>query len=164
MPVQHHHAHVVSCLVDAGVGRPEPTIGVAFDGTGCGPAGDLWGGEFLRSTCWASAAPVTCARSRSPAARRRSASRGASALAALLDAGLPDRPLLGAVDPASARGSAQLAPTALPRATGAGRWFDAVAALCGVRDAISYEGQAAIELEALASGASRSVPVRSSSR
>ncbi len=46
IPVQHHHAHVVSCLVDAG-GHPGRTIGVAFDGTGCGPAGDLWGGEFL---------------------------------------------------------------------------------------------------------------------
>ena len=45
--VQHHHAHVVSCLVDAGVALAGPAIGVAFDGTGCGPAGDLWGGEFL---------------------------------------------------------------------------------------------------------------------
>lgn len=45
IPVQHHHAHIVSCLVDNKI--QEPVIGVSFDGTGYGTDGHLWGGEFL---------------------------------------------------------------------------------------------------------------------
>ncbi|HET6982793.1 MAG TPA: carbamoyltransferase HypF, partial [Myxococcaceae bacterium] len=147
--VQHHHAHVVSCLVDAGVTLDRPAIGVAFDGTGCGPAGDLWGGEFLvfdwtgferRGHLRPLALPGGEAAIREP---------WRLALAALHDAGLPEQMLLVAIDPLRRARVAQLLPRAV-RATGAGRWFDAAAALCGFGGAISYEGQAAIELEALA--------------
>jgi hydrogenase maturation protein HypF len=148
VPVQHHHAHVVSCLVDAGATLDAPAIGVAFDGTGCGPEGDLWGGEFLlfdwmgferRGHLRPLALPGGEAAIREP---------WRLALAALHDAGLPEQLLPVAVDPLRRARVAQLLPRSV-RATGAGRWFDAVAALCGFGGSISYEGQAAIELEAL---------------
>ncbi len=143
-PVQHHHAHLAACLVDNGASGP--VIGVAFDGTGCGPAGDLWGGEILLAdlvgfTRLAHLRPLALVGGE---AAIREPWRLAAA--ALVDAGLPlDRlarfPRLAQI--------VRLIDRA-PRATGAGRWFDAVAALCGLRDAITYEGQAAIELEAVA--------------
>lgn len=145
-PVQHHHAHIASCLVDNG--RIGPVLGVAFDGTGCGPAGDLWGGEILHAdlagfTRLGHLRPIALiggeAAIREP---------WRLAAAALLDAELPLDPL-ARIDPARRKALARLYHRA-PRATGAGRWFDAVAALCGVRDTISYEGQAAVELEAIA--------------
>jgi hydrogenase maturation protein HypF len=144
--VQHHHAHIASCLVENG--HFAPAIGIAFDGTGCGPAGDLWGGEILQvdlvgarrlGHLRAIALPGAAAAIREP---------WRLAVAALLDAGLP-LAHMRRIPAGRLAGVASLVARA-PRATGAGRWFDAVAALCGVRDAISYEGQAAVELEALA--------------
>jgi hydrogenase maturation protein HypF len=145
-PVQHHHAHIASCLVDNG--RVGPVLGVAFDGTGCGPAGDVWGGEILHAdltgfTRLGHLRPIALVGGE---AAIREPWRLAAA--ALLDAEL-SLESLSRVDPARLRAIAGLYRRA-PRATGAGRWFDAVAALCGVRDVISYEGQAAVELEALA--------------
>ena len=147
--VQHHHAHVASCLAEHG--RTSPAIGVAFDGTGCGPDGDLWGGEVLL----ADLAGFTRAGHLRPialpggeAAIREPWRLG---LAALLDAGAPLAPF-DDVDAARRAGVERLIARqfATPMATGAGRWFDAIAAIVGLLRAISYEGQAAIELEAIA--------------
>jgi hydrogenase maturation protein HypF len=145
-PVQHHHAHVASCLVDNG--RQGPVIGVAFDGTGCGPAGDLWGGEVLLCdlvgfTRLAHLRPIALCGGE---AAIREPWRLAAA--ALLDAGMDLAPL-ARIDE-RLRGAISTLYERAPRATGAGRWFDAAAALAGVRDVISYEGQAAMELEAVA--------------
>jgi hydrogenase maturation protein HypF len=147
IPVQHHHAHVASCLAENG--HQGPVLGVAFDGTGCGPEGALWGGEFLLADLrgfkrLGHLRPL-------PLAGGESAIREPwrLALAALLDAGLP-LDLLGRIDGKKRDLVRRLTQTRAPLATGAGRWFDAVAALCAVRDRISYEGQAAIELEAVA--------------
>jgi len=166
--VQHHHAHVASCLADNGwtagsggdgAGRDRRVIGVAFDGTGYGTDGTLWGGEFLIAdyTGFERAghlAPV-------PLPGGQAAIRQPWRMAAAyLDA-------LGALDVAGLdvlrRNSAQWpAIVAMarkgvnaPLTSSAGRLFDAVAALLGVRDAINYEGQAAIELEQLADPAER---------
>lgn len=147
--VQHHHAHIASCLVENG--RSGPVIGVAFDGTGCGPAGDLWGGEVLLADFagfqrLGHLRPIALAGGE---AAIREPWR--LAVAALLDA---NEPVDRAADPRRAA-VARLVErkVASPLATGAGRWFDAFAALLGVRDRITYEAQAAIELDALASRA-----------
>jgi hydrogenase maturation protein HypF len=148
--VQHHHAHVAACLAEHG--RAGPAIGVAFDGTGCGPAGDLWGGEVLLADLrgferLGHLRPIALAGGE---AAIREPWR--LAVAALLDAEEP----IDLVGDARCRTIARLVSRGVvaPRATGAGRWFDAFAALLGVRDRISYEAQAAIELEALAAGSS----------
>ncbi|HVV82453.1 MAG TPA: carbamoyltransferase HypF [Kofleriaceae bacterium] len=148
--VQHHHAHVAACLAEHG--RTERVTGVAFDGTGLGDDGRLWGGEILD-------ADLATAR-RLGHLRPLALAGGEAAIrapwrlaaAALLDAGLPLEHLDGTgVDAVERKRIAGLLSTDLPpRATGAGRWFDAVAALLGVAREISYDGQAATQLEALA--------------
>ena len=146
--VQHHHAHIASCLAENGF--HDPAIGVAFDGTGCGPAGEAWGGEFLLADLagfrrLGHLRPIALAGGE--AAIRAPWRLG---LAALRDAGAGDA-LLGRIDPRKrALVDRMLAGGTAPLATGAGRWFDAVSALCGIREEISYEGQGAIELEAVA--------------
>lgn len=142
--VQHHHAHIASCMAENG--RTGPLIGVAFDGTGCGPSGELWGGEFLicdlesfrrAGHVRAIALPGGEAAIREP---------WRLAVAAQLDAGV-------AVPETNRRRLvAQMIQQRVnaPDATSVGRWFDAVAALCGLRETITFEGQAAMELEAIA--------------
>ncbi len=144
--VQHHHAHVASCLVENG--RLDEVIGVAWDGTGHGPDGTVWGGEFLRAdlsrfTRVARLRPVALAGG--DAAVREG---WRMAVAHVMDAKL---------DPArvKARGCRTVARmietgTGTVPTSSMGRLFDAVASLAGVRHASSYEGQAALELEALA--------------
>lgn len=149
-PVQHHHAHIASCLAEhRHRGR---VIGVAWDGTGCGPAGDLWGGEILLADLagfqrLGHLRPIALVGGE---AAIREPWR--LALAALTDAGISSD-CLARVDPERLNAARQLLGKRIsaPLSTGAGRWFDAVSALCGVRHEISYEGQAAIELEAIAS-------------
>ena len=151
--VQHHHAHVAACMVEHG--RTEPVLGIAYDGLGYGPDGSLWGGEMLVAdfSSWHRVAhllPVrmpggvaairepwrmgavwsAAAVGREEAARRMQTSGvDATTVAAVLD--LAERP-------------------SSPVTTSAGRLFDAVATLLGGRQRVSYEAQAAIELEAMA--------------
>lgn len=144
--VQHHHAHVVACLVEHG--HRGPAIGVAFDGTGYGPDGAMWGGEFLRAdlrsfTRLGTLRPLSLLGGE--AAVRQP---WRLALAALLDAGEPLDLLPGNL-PLEALRRMHAHQLGVP-SHGAGRWFDAVAALCGLRHEVSYEGQAAAELEAIA--------------
>jgi len=150
VPVQHHHAHVASCMVEHG--RADSVIGVVFDGTGLGDDGTLWGGEFLLCSLRDShrlghLRPIALAGGE--AAIREPWRLG---LAALRDAGCETLPRVDP-DPAKVLAVERLLGDA-PKATGAGRWFDAVAAICGLRGEITYEGQAAMELEAAALGAS----------
>jgi hydrogenase maturation protein HypF len=149
--VQHHHAHIASCLAEQG--RTGSVIGVAFDGTGCGPAGELWGGEFLlcdlaRSTRLGHLRPIAL-----PGGESAIREPWRLAVAALVDAG-ESLELLAHIGERRRRFITRMIERDLasPRATGAGRWFDAVASLLGVRDVVSYEAQGAVELEALAHG------------
>jgi hydrogenase maturation protein HypF len=147
--VQHHHAHIASCLADNGADGP--VLGVAFDGTGYGPDGTIWGGEFLIAGLagferGGHLAPVPLPGG--AAAIRQPWRMAAAYLGAAAPAGLDvvrrhaDR--WPAVTAMAAKG------VNAPLTSSAGRLFDAAAAILGVRDAINYEGQAAIELEQLA--------------
>jgi hydrogenase maturation protein HypF len=155
--VQHHHAHIASCLADNRAAGP--VIGVAFDGTGYGTDGTIWGGEFLIADTAGferagHLAPV-------PMPGGAAAIRQPWRMAAVyLDAaGCLDAAGGPSGDPDVIRRNQQLWPGVLaiarrginsPLTSSAGRLFDAVAAILGVRDAINYEGQAAVELEQLA--------------
>jgi hydrogenase maturation protein HypF len=151
--VQHHHAHIASCLADNGADGP--VIGVAFDGTGYGTDGTIWGGEILIAGLAgferaAHLAPVPMPGG--AAAIRQPWRMAAAYLDAAFAGSAPD-------DLDVTRRNRELWPHVLtmarrgvnsPVTSSAGRLFDAVAAILGVRDAINYEGQAAVELEQLA--------------
>ena len=150
--VQHHHAHVAACMAENELDGT--VLGVAWDGTGYGRDGTIWGGEFLlcdgpsfeRAACLrAFCLPGGDRAAREP---RRSAlgllhamgAAGADAMETLLTdafATLDRGPLVRALD----RG------LNAPLTTSAGRLFDAVAALVGLRGLATFEGQAAMELE-----------------
>jgi hydrogenase maturation protein HypF len=144
--VQHHHAHVAACLAEHD--RTDRVIGIAFDGTGLGDDGMLWGGEILEADLVSSRRLGDLRRLALPGGEAAIREPWRVAAAALLDAGVQLDIL--PIDPTTrARILALLATPLPPKASGAGRWFDAVAAILGIRD-VSYDGQAAAELEALA--------------
>ncbi|HLI60042.1 MAG TPA: carbamoyltransferase HypF [Solirubrobacteraceae bacterium] len=145
--VQHHHAHLAACL---GEHRERcPAIGAIFDGTGYGTDGTIWGGELLvgdlrgferAGHLWPAVLPGGARAIREPWRMARAwlaaahcdleppravARRDWEMVARLIESGV-----------------------ACPRTTSVGRLFDAVAALCGLRPRVTYEGQAAVELEA----------------
>jgi hydrogenase maturation protein HypF len=141
--VQHHHAHAAACLAEHG--EEGPCLAVVFDGTGYGPDGTLWGGELLR--CDLAGYERVAHLETVPLPGGEAAIREPWRVAAvhLERAGIPvPWPAWQRV-----RESLKLAP---PLSSGAGRLFDAVAAILGVRERVTYEGQAAVELEQLAGG------------
>jgi hydrogenase maturation protein HypF len=152
--VQHHHAHIAGCLAENGVkGR---VIGVAFDGTGYGADGTIWGGEFLLADCkdfkrvgHFEYIPLPGG----AAAIKKPRRLALSYLYTLLgeDFSLDGLPLAG-LDPAETEIIKMQLKRKInsPLASSAGRLFDAVSALAGVRGEIDYEAQAAIELEMMA--------------
>ena len=154
--VQHHHAHVAAVLAEHG--ERGPVIGVAFDGTGYGDDGHLWGGEFLLADLkgYTRLAHLAYLPLPGGAAAVREPWRLAAWLLhdlygpAFVNRNIPFVRALPAgwelLLAAAARG------VNAPLASGAGRLFDAAAALLGVRGRINYEGQAAVELELAAAG------------
>jgi hydrogenase maturation protein HypF len=162
--VQHHLAHVLACLLEHG-GGPERVLGVAWDGTGYGPDGTVWGGEFIVVD-----------------RKARTAQRVASLLPFRLPGGEaavrePRRSALGLLHEAVGHDPSRLAPLAqslgfgeseiavllsllncgiqAPVTTSVGRLFDGVAALLGLRQRCSFEGQAAMDVEFAAATASQ---------
>ncbi len=150
LAVQHHHAHLASCLTDAQV--PGLAIGVTFDGTGYGLDGTVWGGEVLVGDC-AGFQRAACLRPvPMPGGEQAIREPWRMAVAVMLDAGL-DPEALG-VEPARLRAVAELATRAIhsPLTSSAGRLFDAVAVMLGGPKVTSFEAQAAGWLEGIADG------------
>lgn len=153
--VQHHHAHIAACMADHGLDGSHPVIGLAFDGTGYGEDGAVWGGEVLVADY------KSCERvfhldyfplPGGDAAVRKPAR---TALALLWSLGLGWKDILPPVAEFSAEDRATLRiqlerQINTPMTSSMGRLFDAAAALAGVRQSVNYEAQAAIEFEALA--------------
>ena len=155
IPVQHHHAHLVACLAENGI--EEPALGVTWDGTGYGTDGTIWGGEFLLgdATGFERVAHLRPFRLLGGEAAVKQPGRIALALlfeifgAAIFEDDLlpmrmfrsTERHLFGQM---LQRG------VHAPVTTSAGRLFDGIAALIGLRQHVSFEGQAAMDLEWIA--------------
>jgi hydrogenase maturation protein HypF len=151
--VQHHHAHIASCLADNG--EAGPVIGVAFDGTGYGTDGTIWGGEILVADLASferAGRLVPVPLPGGAAAIRQPWRMAAAYLDAAYEGAVPERLGVVARNRATWPDVVKVGRSGLgsPLTSSAGRLFDAVAAVAGVRDAVNYEGQAAIELEQLA--------------
>jgi hydrogenase maturation protein HypF len=140
--VQHHHAHLAAVLAEHG--ETGPAAGAIFDGAGLGTDGTVWGGEILVGDLRGFERVAHLQPVRLPGGDRAAREPWRMAIAWRVAAGAPV-PDGGAL-------IARMCETgfASPVTTSMGRLFDAVAALCGIRTHVTYEGQAAIELEALA--------------
>ena len=148
--VQHHHAHIASCLADNG--QTGPVIGVAFDGLGLGTDGGAWGGEFLVADLLTSTRVGHLADVPMPGGDAATRQPWRMAAAYLDHAYRGQAPSGLAVAQRQGRRWDQVlsitrAGVNSPPTSSAGRLFDAVSALLGVRDEVTFEGQAAIELE-----------------
>jgi hydrogenase maturation protein HypF len=139
--VQHHHAHAAACLAEHG--ETGPALALVFDGTGYGTDGTLWGGELLR--CDLASFERVAHLDPVPLPGGEAAIRAPWRVAAIY-LELARRPV-PFEDWPLVRESLKVN---APLSSGMGRLFDAVAALLGVRGEVTYEGQAAIELEQLA--------------
>jgi hydrogenase maturation protein HypF len=141
--VQHHHAHAAACLAEHG--EAGPALALVFDGTGYGIDGTLWGGELLSAelesfTRLAHLEPIPL-----PGGEAAIREPWRTCASYLERAGRPVPFARWPVVRESLKVNA-------PLSSGMGRLFDAVSALLGIRTEVTYEGQAAIELERLAEG------------
>jgi|APTNR8051073442_1049403.scaffolds.fasta_scaffold00086_76 hydrogenase maturation protein HypF len=160
--VQHHHAHVASCMAEHGLAGP--VLGAAWDGTGLGDDGTLWGGEFLRVVAGACRRIATVRGFALPGGDHAARKPVWSAVGALLEHFPDELPglaveLLGLPE-AEVRTLTTLAAKRInaPRTTSVGRWFDVAAALTGLCRSSSFEGQAAMMLEWSLAGQDRALP------
>ncbi|MEU1273108.1 carbamoyltransferase HypF [Streptomyces sp. NPDC005799] len=167
MAVQHHHAHVAACAAEHGVRGA--FLGIAYDGLGLGDDGTLWGGEILLATLSGYRRVGRFATAPLPGGDAAVRHPSRAALGRLLGGetlGSPrpypwlTRHFTERLDPREvATVRAMVARDVnCPRASSAGRLFDTVAALLGLADRVSYEGEAAVLLEA-AAGDQHAVPL-----
>jgi hydrogenase maturation protein HypF len=157
--VQHHHAHLASCLAENG--ETGSALGVTWDGTGFGEDGAVWGGEFLSgdAAAYTRVAHLRPFRLLGGEAAVQEPRRSGLALLyeTLGDAAFSreDLPVVRALAPGERPAFARMVATGAfsPSTTSAGRLFDGVAALVGLQQRASFEGQAAMALEAVADAA-----------
>ena len=153
--VQHHHAHVAAGMAENGLDEDERVLGLSFDGTGYGPDGAIWGGEFLIAGYREYERALHLEYCPLPGGDAAIRAPWRTALSWLRQAGLEwsrDLP------PVAAAGDEELAVLDRqldlglnsPLTSSLGRLFDAVASLSGIRHRTNYEAQAACELEAAA--------------
>jgi hydrogenase maturation protein HypF len=145
--VQHHHAHMASCMAEHGLN--EPVIGVSFDGTGYGIDGAVWGGEFLVGDYRSFRRTAHLRYVGMPAGEQAIHEPWRMALAHLRDAGDSMPELFCDLPRTAVRAVEKMLQSGFntPMTSSAGRLFDAVAAIAGIRRRVNYEGQAAMELE-----------------
>ena len=165
IPAQHHHAHIAACLADNGwPAEGGPVIGVAFDGTGYGPDGHIWGGEFLVADYrgFRRAGHLEYLPMPGGEVAIRNPYRLAISYLYTLLGKVPELPFLTEVDEVELRIIKQQIDGGInsPLTSACGRLFDAVAALIGVRGRVGYEAQAAIELEMMSTAADGTADTR----
>jgi hydrogenase maturation protein HypF len=153
--VQHHHAHVAACMAEHGLDGTHPVIGVAFDGTGYGEDGAIWGGEVLIADYKSYRRRFHLEYFPLPGGDAAIKKPARTALALLWSLGLSWDQRLGSVAEFSGEDQVTLRAQLekkinTPMTSSMGRLFDAAAALADVRQTVNYEGQAAIEFESLA--------------
>ncbi|MBW2433766.1 MAG: carbamoyltransferase HypF [Deltaproteobacteria bacterium] len=160
--VQHHHAHIVSCMAEHKL--EGAVIGLAFDGTGYGTDGTIWGGEVLVAEATQFERVAHLARVPMPgssAAIKEPWRMALSYLHATFGENLPelDLPLLKHIEPPKINIIVEMMEKGVncPQTSSLGRLFDAVAAIIGIRQRVNFEGQAAMELEMLAEGHSEAI-------
>lgn len=154
--VQHHHAHIAAVMAEHGLN--EPVIGMAFDGTGYGTDGHLWGGEFLVADLSQFSREGHCRYLPLPGGAKAITEpwrMAAWTLSALYGEQMQELGIacIGQL-PVNWRLAMQAADRGLnsPLTSSVGRLFDTAAAILGIRQVIHYEGQAAVELELAAQG------------
>lgn len=162
--IQHHHAHIAAVLAEHG--RRGPVIGVALDGTGYGPDGTVWGGEFMvadlagyERVAHVRSVPMPGGEAAVQEPARMAlgwlhAMHGPEKAAALAAHVLPSLPPAARTLLLKLCGDRAFAPLT----SSAGRLFDAAAALLGFAEPVTYEGQAAIRMQALAEQAAETAP------
>jgi hydrogenase maturation protein HypF len=153
LPIQHHHAHLASCLAENG--QQGPAIGVILDGSGYGSDGHIWGGEFLIGDLRQVRRAGHFAYLPMPggdAVTKEPLRMAISYLHSIYGRQLPPLPHLTEIPEMELNLYWQMLEKGInaPLTSSCGRLFDAVAALCGLRTRVSFEGQAALELEMVA--------------
>ena len=149
LQVRHHHAHITAVMGEHGL--DEEVIGVAFDGTGYGDDGNLWGGEFFVAARKDYDRILHFEYTKMPGGEAAVREPWRMAASYLYDVfgELPDIEFSNRINKNDWTILERFLKSQ-PQTSSVGRLFDAVSSLIGIRDSISYEGQAAIELEAVA--------------
>ena len=162
--VQHHYAHVLACMAENEL--DEPVLGVSWDGTGFGLDGTVWGGEFLRAGEGGFRRAAHLRTFTLPGGDRAVKEPRRAALGLLYAAfgeavfRMTDLATVAAFTPRELRVLARMMDRSVnaPTTSSAGRLFDAVASMAGLRQVAHFEGQAAMELEWAAAGIETAEP------
>ncbi len=160
--VYHHHAHAVSVMAENGLGVDEEVIALTFDGTGYGPDGTIWGGEFLIASYTEFKRELSLLPFPLPGGERAVKEPYRTAVSLLKLSGLEPSEILG--ERKEVNFVSQMIERRInsPITSSMGRLFDGISAILGLKEKVSYQAQGAIILEeaALKSSTKESLPVK----